>query len=140
MDGAGWWMVDGFQKGSPIFFKIFRNEVWIKKIYFILENLRKTFFTRSKQVSRDRVRSSESRKSQKIRQEGPGRDPAVKKSELKSLLEALMQPSKKKEVAQETRTDVEREIRRREFVAAASKLQDDDSWKKTVMANLDISS
>ena len=72
------------------------------------------------------------------RQKGPDRDPAIKKSELKSLLEALMQPTKKKEVTQETRTDVEREIRRREFVAAASKLQDDDSWKKTVMANLDI--
>ena len=99
----------------------------------------KTDSTRSKQVSRDRVRSSGSRGLQtEKRQKGPGRDPAIKKSELKSLLEALMQPNKKKEVTQETRTDVEREIRRREFVAAASKVQDDDSWKKTVMANLDI--
>ena len=91
------------------------------------------------QFSRDHVRSSCIRGTQgKERQMGPGRDPAVKKSELKSLLEALIQPTRKYEVSQETRTEVEREIRRREFVAAASKLQDDHSWKKTVMTNLDI--
>ena len=63
----------------------------------------------------------------KKEEKGPGRDPALKRSELTSIIKALMQPTKKREISLQNRTEVEREIRRREFVAAASRLQDDDS-------------
>ena len=49
-----------------------------------------------------------------------------------------MQLSKRWDIPQQNRTDIECEIRRREFITAVSKLEDDDSWKKAVMANLDL--
>ena len=57
---------------------------------------------------------------------------------MESLLKALMKSTKKSETSRNERPDVEREMRRREFIAAASRLQDADSWKKKVMANLNI--
>ena len=37
-----------------------------------------------------------------------------------------------------SRTNLERELRRREFLTAACRLQDDDAWKEKVMTQLNV--
>ena len=57
---------------------------------------------------------------------------------MRALLGALKQPAEKSGVPQLNSPAVDRERRRREFLAAARRLQDGDIWKEKVKAQLNI--